>query len=133
MHELAIPLSRMVVYVRHFSKEKPSQEFYEMGEGEVIAMNQQQLDQVKSLIGDGLGSVTMSTEMSESDYGTGIKVFCSIKLTCDQSANFIDAAARWAAAASEYYVKQHFEQLKDGLIKQGLLKAPKSGPMFGNP
>lgn len=131
MDPLAIPHSRITIIARFADKNAASRNFYECGEGVVIAMSQEQQQYVRSLIGDGQAGVTMSAEMSESDYGTGLKVFCSIKLACNQSEAVINAAVNWAADAAKFYAEQHFNQLKNKLIADGFLKAPKSGPMFG--
>jgi hypothetical protein len=54
------------------------------------------MDEIKKLIGDGLAKVTVSADFGIKDFGTGASAMCSVSLTCDQSAQVIEEAARIA-------------------------------------
>ncbi len=90
-------------------------------EGEA-PMNQQQQDYYKAVIGDAQARVTVGRDMSEMDYGSGGKVFISVSLACDQSAGGISQAAMLAAQMADYYVVDHFQQMKARCLQLQLLK-----------
>lgn len=98
----------------------------EVLEGEV-PMSQEQQDQYKAVIGDGQARVSVGRDMSDMNYGSGGKVFVSVSLACDQSAAAVQYAVGLAAQAADYYVEQHFQQMKQRCFALGLLKPPTDG------
>ncbi len=93
----------------------------EISEGEA-PMSEQQQDQYKGIIGDGQARVAVGRDMSEMDFGSGGKVFISVSLACDQSATGISWAAGLAAQMADYFVEQHYQQMKQRCINLRLLK-----------
>lgn len=93
----------------------------EILEGEA-PMSQEQQDYYKGVIGDGQAKVTVGRDMSEMDYGSGGKVFVSISLSCDQSSAGITQAVGLASQMADYFVEQHYLQMKARCQSIGLLK-----------
>lgn len=93
----------------------------ELYEGEV-RMSQEQQDQYKALIGDGLGKVTIAREVSESNYGQGGRVFVSVTLSCDQSESGLGQALALANRIAEGTVWHYHSLLKTELVRRGILK-----------
>jgi hypothetical protein len=114
--QLSLPLTRQTVHVH--IKNPPEHLVYE---GEV-KMSQQQQEAYKALVGDGLARVTVSKELSESDYGSGGKTMVSISLTCDQSHAVVNQAITFADQLALYWVDQHQQQLRQILVGKGLVK-----------
>lgn len=94
---------------------------HQVSEGEVQMMSHQ-VDYYKQLIGDGQASVTVSRELSESNYGSGGKVFISITLTCDQSAQGLESAIAFAKNLAEDKAWSHHAELRNQLVQKGLLR-----------
>lgn len=114
--------TRQTVHAHEVDKggQAPGEHF--VYEGEVQFVEQQQLDFYKSLVGDGKARITVSKEVSESDFGKGGKTMVSISLTCDQSANAINGAVAVADQLAVYWVDQHHTNLRQYLYQKGILK-----------
>jgi hypothetical protein len=97
-------------------------ESHEVYEGEV-KMSQEQQDAYTGLIGDGKASVTVSRELSESDYGNGGKVFVSVSLTVDQSQAAINQGIHLANQVAEGATFHYHSVMREQLTQRGLLKA----------
>lgn len=93
----------------------------EISEGDA-PMTEIQQDYYKNVIGDGQARVTIGRDMSEMDYGSGGKVFISVSLACDQSAAGIQAAAGLGAQMADYFVSQHYQEMKQRCLQLGLLE-----------
>lgn len=85
-----------------------------------LDMSAEEQTQLKSIIGDGLAKVTVSKELSHKDYGNGGSVFVAITLTCDQSPEIIDYAAKAASHHVEKNVVEHHNNLKQTLDQLGI-------------
>jgi hypothetical protein len=85
-------------------------------------LDTQQLDSYKGLIGDGKGRITVSKEISESDFGKGGKTMVSISLTCDQSHPAINAAVNMADQLATYWANVHHDNLRNFLHQKGVLR-----------
>ncbi len=85
-------------------------------------MSQQQADAYKQMIGDGKAEVVVSAEVGESDYGNGGKVFVSIKLTVDQSAQGLESGLAWAKHLSQQKAWEAHAELKNQLQVKGILR-----------
>lgn len=116
---MLLPLATYTVR-RVYIKDQ-DEESNEILEGEVPMSNEQQ-DYYKGVIGDGVARVTVGRDMSEMDYGSGGKVFVSVSLACDQSEPGISAAVGLAARLADYFVEQHYLQMKQRCQAIGLLK-----------
>jgi hypothetical protein len=121
-HDPAIYQTRQIVHAHEIDKtgSVPGEHF--LYEGEVQFLDQQQLDTYKALIGDGKSRVTVSKELSESDFGKGGKTMVSISLTCDQSYQTLNGAITIADQLATYWVDQHHNNLRQFLYQKGLLK-----------
>ena len=94
---------------------------HDVYEGEA-RMSQEQQDAYKQLIGDGMAKVTVSQELSESDYGNGGKVMVAMTLTCDQSQAAVNSAIGWAKHMVDAKAWEHLTLLKQQLVQRGVLK-----------
>ena len=115
-----IPQPKLIIELRVVGKDKTVLE-RSVFEGEAD-MSQQMKDRYATVVGDAKGRVTVSRELSESDYGSGGKVFISISLVCDQSETGINEAVHLATHLSNSYVEKHHSELKDRLIALGIFK-----------
>lgn len=84
-------------------------------------MADQQEANLKAFIGDAQAKVTASRELSQSDYGTGGKVFVAVTLACDQNTDAIDSAARWASYLASKHAQEQHGQLVAQLQNLGIL------------
>lgn len=114
--------TRQTVHTHEINKDEQTPGEHLVYEGEVQFVEQQQLDFYKTLIGDGKARITVSKELSESDYGNGGKTMVSITLTCDQSSNLIQGAIAYADNLATYWVDQHHANLRQLLHQKGILK-----------
>lgn len=73
------------------------------------------MQRVKSLVGDGKAKISISTEMSMKDFGTGASAMCTITLTCDQSESAIEEAAQLAGGMARHYATQMREMAERDL------------------
>jgi hypothetical protein len=119
--ELKIPHTSMTVR-RVYVKDKKTIDS-EIQEGEV-PMSQEQQDQYKAIIGDGLARVSVGRDLSESDFGSGCKAFVSVSLACDQSAAAINYAVGLADQMATYYVERHLQEARQRCYALQLLKPP---------
>jgi len=119
--ELNLPHTAMVVR-RVYVRDKQEIE-NEISEGEV-PMTQQQQDQYKLVIGDGLARIAVGRDLSDTDYGSGGKAFVSVSLACDQSAAGISSAIVLAQQMADYYVEQHIQAVRQKCYQLNLLKPP---------
>ncbi len=109
-----LPLTKQVVHVHAAGQ-------HLVFEGEA-QMNQQQADAYQGLVGNGQAKVTVSKELSESDYGSGGKVMVSVTLTCDQSYNVIHGAVQLADQVTTYWVDQHHNSMRQLINSKGIIK-----------
>jgi hypothetical protein len=114
---VAEPLTKMTIHARIRGRES-SHDIYE---GEAT-MSQQQQDQYKDLIGDGLAKVTVGRDLGEKDFGSGGGVIVNVTLTCDQSAAKIGAAIALAHQVADGSAWHYQQQLKQQLLQTGILK-----------
>lgn len=119
--ELKLPHTALTVR-RVYIRNKTELES-EILEGEV-PMSQEQQDQYKAVIGDGLARVSVGRDLSESDYGSGCKAFVSVSLVCDQSASAINYAVSLADQMATFYVEKHLNEARQRCYGMGLLKPP---------
>lgn len=84
-------------------------------------MSLQQQDYYKSLIGDGLAKISVGADLGEKDFGNGGGVIVNVTLTCDQSAEKIQAAIGLAHQVATGAVWHYQGLLKQQLIQQGIL------------
>lgn len=85
-------------------------------------MSQQQADAYGALIGDGRARITVSKELSESDFGNGGKVMVSVSLTCDQSHGAINGAVQLADSLAVYWVDYHHNNMRQMVQAKGIHK-----------
>ena len=85
-------------------------------------MSDQENDQLKTLLGDGHASVTMSREIGEMDYGNGGKCFASVTIKCDQSTPAIEAAQGWAAYFAAKVINTQHAEMKAQVQALGIIK-----------
>lgn len=111
---IEFPFTRQVVHIH------PKSGDHLIYEGEAH-MSQQQADAYKALIGDGKARVTVSKELSESDYGNGGKIMVSVSLTCDQSYNAVNGAISLANQVATYWADQHHGEMKQLITAKGIV------------
>jgi hypothetical protein len=116
---MKVNLTKLIVHVYTTVQEQQVQ--HDVYEGEV-SMSQAQQDYYKNLLGDQNASVTVSRELSESNYGNGGKVFVSITLTCDQSVPVMLTAIEYAKGLAEETVWKHHTELRNQLQTKGLIR-----------
>lgn len=84
-------------------------------------MSQQQADQYKAIIGDGLAKVSVGRDLGEKDFGSGGGVIVNVTLTCDQSEGKLNEALRLAHTLSDQACWYYQQQLKKQLVEAGIL------------
>jgi hypothetical protein len=119
MTQIEMPFGKMTVTRRAIQNK--NEVLYEVLEQEV-PMGQQEKDAYAQLVGDGNASITVSREVGEQSYGNGGKVFVSVTLSCHQDKAYIDSAIGFAKNLADFHVEQHYYELKDKLVKLGILK-----------
>lgn len=70
-------------------------------------------DAFAAVAGDGQAGVTVSFEMKDSDYGTGVGAFVSVSLRCTQSTETLEMAYRLAASMSRDLAQQAFAEARE--------------------
>lgn len=85
-------------------------------------MSQEQQDQYKAIIGDGLAKVTIGRDLGEKDFGSGGGVIVNITLTCDQSQGMINHAIALAHQLADSACWHYHQQLKNQLLQAGILR-----------
>lgn len=114
------PRAQVILRVQMNGAEIESQIY----QGEIPNMSQEQQDYYKSLIGDGMASVTVSRDMSEMSYGNGGKIFVSVSLTCDQSQAYITTAATAGKMLIDGLIDRFFGEMRQELVTRGIIKPP---------
>lgn len=120
---MELQLPRAALYVRRIYMNNGREVDSEVEEGEA-PMSEAQQDQYKAVIGDAQARVSVGRDMSEMDYGSGGKVFISVSLVCDQSQAGISYAVGLAAQMADYFVEQHYQQMRSRCHAIGLLEQP---------
>lgn len=118
---MTVELPHTQLKVRRVYIENAKEIDNEISEGEA-PMSDQQQDYYKGVIGDGQARISVGRDMSEMDYGSGGKVFISVSLACDQSSAGISQAVQLAAQMADYFVDQHYQQMKQRCMQLQLLK-----------
>ena len=96
-------------------------EYSAIYEGE-IPMSEQEQEALKSLLGDGGASVTVSREIGEMSYGNGGKCFASVTIKCDLSQAGIEAAQGWAAHFASKFVETQHGEMKAQVQRLGIIQ-----------
>ncbi len=78
--------------------------------------------QLDKYIGDGKAEVVVGLDMAEKDFGQGGGVFVSVKLTCHQSDQFVDGAAKAAASIARKHLLEQYNIHKQTLQGYGLVR-----------
>lgn len=115
-----IPISKMIVSARIIDSSGKSND-HRVYQGEA-QMNQAQSDAYKAVIGDGLGDISVTRELSEKDYGNGGSVMVTVSLTCGQSAQELNQAIALAFSLADGACWHYNAQVKAELVKRGVLK-----------
>ena len=113
------PLTKMSVHLHTFRNKQ--EEGHEVFEG-TVPMTQQQQDSYAWALGDEKASVTVSSDLSESNYGNGGKVFVSVTLTCGQDKEHLEFALNLAKELSNAAAWNFHSEMKKSLINKGILK-----------
>jgi hypothetical protein len=71
------------------------------------------MQKVEELLGDGNASITVSSELKNSDYGNAYGTFVSVKLTCNQDLDSIAAARDVAQQLAGESCEAGFEIMRD--------------------
>lgn len=85
-------------------------------------MSQQQQDYYKSILGDEKARVTVGRDLGEKDFGSGGGVIVNVTLTCDQSAEKVQAAIGLAYQIADTACWHYQQQLKQQLLQAGILR-----------
>ena len=112
--------TKIRIRVEAYENKKLRADLSSIYEGELPMADQQQAN-LKSFVGDAQAKVTASRELSQSDYGTGGKVFVAVTLTCDQSPDAIDSAAQWASYLASKHAQEQHGQLVVQLQSLGII------------
>lgn len=67
-------------------------------------------DEIKKLVGDGNGKVSVSKSLSDKYMGSGFGAFVTVSLTSDQNSDSLDDAFVIANALSSEYVGQAYDE-----------------------
>jgi hypothetical protein len=110
-------LTRQTVHVRTIKDKNETSHLVYEGE---VKMSEQAMDAYKALVGDALGRVTVSKELSESSYGNGGKAMVSISLTCDQSHPCLNAAITLADNLATHWVGAHHDNMRQLVSEKGI-------------
>lgn len=73
------------------------------------------MDELKSLIGDGLARVTVSADMGIKDFGTGAGAMATVSLTCDQSVAGVERAAQIAGSMARDIANEQRQRAENEL------------------
>lgn len=85
-------------------------------------MSEEQKDQYKAIIGDGLGRVMVGRDLGEKDFGSGGGVVVNVSLACDQSEKGLNDAIHLAHRLADQACWHYQHQLKSQLLQAGILK-----------
>lgn len=118
---MEINLPRITMTIHRSYTERGREVYQDFYEGEPN-MSQQQLEDLKQVIGDGQGRVTVSKTFAEKDFGTGGDVFVSVSLACDQSHAGLTKAIDMASYYSKDAAMRHHTDLKQTLVQMGIIK-----------
>lgn len=110
-------LTRQTVHVRTTKDKVETAHLVYEGE---VKMSDQETDAYKVLVGDALGRITVSKELSESTYGNGGKAMVSISLTCDQSHACLNAAITLADNLATHWVGAHHDNMRQLVSDKGI-------------
>lgn len=81
------------------------------------------MDQYQQLVGDGMASVSVSTDMAVKKFGSGASAMVTISLSCNQDQQTLQRAVGLAADMGRFYAKQFQAQaeteLRQLLLAQG--------------
>jgi len=75
--------------------------------------SEEHMDKAKKLVGNGKAEVSVGMDMGEKDFGNGFGVFVSVKLTCNQDENSIDAAQALGQEMVKSYIEMQHGEAKD--------------------
>lgn len=114
---MKLPTTRLVVRIHA----PGCPELNQIYEGEV-PLEDQQTWQLEKIVGDGKTEVVIGLDMAEKDFGQGGGVFVSVKLTCNQSDQMVDYAAKAAAAIARKHLLEQFGLQKQTLQNYGLIR-----------
>lgn len=84
------------------------------------------MDEIKTLIGDGLARVTVSADFGIKDFGTGASAMASVSLTCNQDIQTIERAARLAGDLARDIAQEQRQRAENEL--QTLIHQRSSDP-----
>lgn len=112
------PLTRMSIDVR-IEALGPEEHYTYSGEAR---MTQEQQDHYKHLIGDGRARIGVHADLAEKDYGSGGGITVTVSLTCDQSEPIVKQAIALAHQIAEGAAWYYQAQLKEKLLRNGILK-----------
>jgi len=112
------PKTRMVIHARTRGKE----ELHELYEGEAKMSDQQQVDYLKSILGDEKARVSVSCDLGEKDFGSGGGISVTVTLTCDQNTTVVSSAIVLAQQLANNHAWFYHQQMKQHLLQAGILK-----------
>jgi len=75
------------------------------------------MDKYEELIGDGQAHISVSSDMSIKDFGTGAGAMVTISLSCNQDAVTIEKAIDFAGVLARQFAAEH-QQLGDIELKK---------------
>lgn len=110
------PTTKLTVLIK-----SPNPELNQIYEG---AIPKEDMDQwnLMQIVGDGKSEVVVGVDAAAKDFGQGGGVFVSVKLTCNQSSEMIDYAAKAAASIAQKHLWEQFASHQTYLRNMGLIK-----------